>query len=70
MVYRVNRKGANTVPCGAPILQTTVSNTVLNPHILWPVGEVVKDPGCEVLDHPCELQLVPQKCRLNGVKSN
>ena len=26
-VYRVNKKGAKTVPCGAPVLQTTVSET-------------------------------------------
>ena len=37
--------------------------------ILWPVDKVVKYPGCEVLVHPCELQPVPQKCRLNGVES-
>ena len=35
----------------------------------WSVGEVVEYLGREVLVHPCELQLVPQKCRLYGVES-
>ena len=38
-----------------------VRHVVPSPHILWPVSEVIQDPGCEVLVHPCELQLVPQK---------
>ena len=62
-MYRVNRKGARTVACGATVLQTH------SPHILWPVGEVVEDPGREVLVHSHEPQLVPQKRRLYCVVS-
>ena len=61
MVYRVNRKGARTVRCGAPVLQVIVSDVVPSPHILWPVSEVIQDLGCEVLVHPCEPKLVPQE---------
>lgn len=60
-MYRVNRKGAKTVLCGAPVLQTIVSETVLCPHILCAVGEVVQYPECEVVIQSHELQLVPQE---------
>ena len=46
-----------------------VRHVVPSPHILWPVSEVIQDPGCEVLVHPHELQLVPQECRQYSVKS-
>ena len=49
-------KGVRTVPCRAHVLQTAVSNTV-------------EDLECEVSVHPCEFQLVPQKCRLYGDES-
>ena len=52
------------------LLCNTLPTTLIqSPHILWQVGELVKNPGCEVLVHLCELQLVPQKCRLYGVES-
>ena len=44
-----------------------IRHKVLSPHKLWSVNEVIQDPGCEVLVHPCQLQLVPQVCRLYGV---
>ena len=44
-----------------------VQHTVPSPHILLPVCEVVEDPGREV--HPCELQLVPQKCSVGPCTS-
>jgi len=46
-----------------------VQNTVLSPHILWVVGEVVRNPRCEVVVHAWQLQLAPQKQRLDGVEN-
>lgn len=57
VVYRVKGNGARTVPCGAPVLQTTMSDT----HILWSVGEVVQNPVKKMEVQPFVLQLVPQK---------
>ena len=54
------------VPCTADYC---VQHIDLSPYILWLVSEVIEDPGCEVLVHPCQPQLVPQKCRLYSVKS-
>ena len=53
-------------PCTADYC---VQHVVPSPHILWPVSDVIQDPGCGVLVHPCELQLVPQECRLYSVES-
>jgi len=53
-------------PCTA---DEPVRHTVLDPHILWPVGEVVEDPSGEVVIHSRALQLVPQDCGLDGVES-
>ena len=53
-------------PCTADYC---VRHVVPSPHILWPVSEVIQEPGREVLVHPCQLQLVPQECRLYSVES-
>ncbi|KAI3361282.1 hypothetical protein L3Q82_013465 [Scortum barcoo] len=40
-VYRVKRRGASTVPWGAPVLLTTVSGRdVLQPDVLWSASEM------------------------------
>ena len=39
-------------PCTADYF---VCHEFPSPHILWPVSEVIQDPGCEVLVHPCQL---------------
>ena len=49
-VYRVNRKGLRTEPCGAPVLEVSAGEVVslvvlvLNPDCLFSIGEeVVKE---------------------------
>ena len=44
-------------PCTADYC---VQHIVLSPHILWPVSEVIQDPGCEVLVYRCKTQIVSQ----------
>lgn len=46
---------------GSHAVENHVGCTVLYPHILRLVGEIVYDTRCEVAVHPCALQLVPQK---------
>lgn len=42
-----------------------VRHIVLNPHVLWPVGEVLKDQvsECEVLVHPLRAPACPSKVK-------
>ena len=67
----MRRKGARTVTCRAPMLQTTRSYSQFyiltysgQTHSpipsLWSVGQI-QNPCSEVLLHPCALHLVPQK---------
>ena len=68
-IQREKERGPGLFPVGHCTADYCVRHVVLSPHILWPVSEVIQDPGHEVLVHPCELQLVPQECRLYGAKS-
>ena len=61
-VYRLNRKGSRTVPCGTLMRQTTTS-------VLWSVGEVVDGRRSQLLVHSGSLQLPSHQCRLAGVES-
>ena len=46
---------------GAPVLQTTTSDTVLQPHKLEPVSEVLGDPCSQLVTGPHSLQLHPEQ---------
>ena len=60
-VYRVKRKGESTVPCGVPVLQSTIRLTATRPHVLWSVGEVVNDPGGKMTGQPPLLPTSPSE---------
>ena len=68
-VQSEQKKGLGLFPVGPRTAEDCVQHTVPGPHILWPVGEVVEDPECNVLVHPRDLQLVPRKFRLYAVKN-
>lgn len=46
-----------------------ITLSVMGPHVLWTVGEVVHNLVREVLFHFCVLQLVPQQCWLMVLKA-
>src|SRR4029434_2533224 len=59
-VYRVNRTGEGIVPCGAPVLHSSLRYAVFQPDKLWPLRQVVSDPGYHLDVHTHLHKLVTQ----------
>ena len=67
-VYRVNKKGDSTMSWGA-LADHHIGLTILKPHILWSVGEIIRDPCSQATDYSSTSQCHLEEERLNHVKS-